>query len=206
MKKSFRNTASLLAVAASFALAGVAQAQTTTTNTKAPNNTGFAYGSGGTYFDFNAGRSDFSVGNGFNLYNSDDRDTAYSAHFGSYFNDILGMEIGYTDFGSVERGGGNTKARGINLSLVGKFAVAPSFNLLGKIGTTYSDTDTSSAIGSGVAAGSDSGFGLSYGIGAEYTFTPQWAAVVQIESHKMRFAGGNKDRVSLATLGVRYSF
>lgn len=203
MKKSFRSTASLLAVAASFALAGVAQAQTTTT--KAPNNTGFSYGSGGSYFDLNAGRSDFSLGNGFGLYKSDDRDTAYSAHFGSYFNDILGMEIGYTDFGSVERGGGNTKARGINLSLVGKFPVSPAFNLLGKVGTTYSDTDTSSRSGSGVTAGSDNGFGLSYGIGAEYAFTPQWSAVFLYESHKLRFASG-KDRVDLTTLGVRYSF
>ena len=205
MKKSFRRTASLVAVAASFALAGVAQAQSTNTTTKAPNNAGFAYGSGGSYFDFNAGKSDFSLGNGFGFYNSDDRDTAYSAHFGSYFNDVLGMEIGYTDFGSVQRGGGNTKARGINLSLVGKFAVSPSFNLLGKIGTTYSDTDTSSAFGSGVQAGSDNGFGVSYGIGAEYAFTPQWSALLQYESHKLRFAG-SKDRVDLATLGVRYSF
>jgi OOP family OmpA-OmpF porin len=206
MKKSFRSTASLMAVAASLALAGVAQAQTTNTSAKGSNNSGFAYGSGGSYFDFNAGKSDFSLDNGFGPFNSDKRDTAYSAHFGSYFNDILGMEIGYTDFGSVDRAGGRTKAQGINLSLVGKFAVSPSFNFLGKIGTTYSDTDTSANPLSGVQAGSDDGFGLSYGIGAELAFAPQWSAVVLVESHKLRFAGGNKDRVSLATLGVRYSF
>lgn len=204
MKKTFRHTASLLAVAASFALAGVAQAQSSSNNART--NTGFGYGTGGSYVDLNVGESDFSVGNGFNLFSSDERDTAYSAHFGSYFNDILGMEIGYTDFGNIERGGGHTKARGINLSLVGKFAVSPVFNLLGKIGTTYSDTDTSASPISGIATGSDNGFGLSYGIGAEYAFTPQWSAVLQLESHKLRFAGGNTDRVSLATLGVRYSF
>lgn len=206
MKKSFRNTAGLLAVAASLALVGVAQAQSTTTNTNPRANTGFSYGAGGSYFDLNAGKSDFSVGNGLGNFGSDDGDTAYSAHIGSYFNDNLGMEIGYTDFGSIDRAGGSTKARGINLSLVGKFPLSPEFNLLGKIGTTYSDTDTSSAPASGVVAGSDHGFGLSYGIGAEYAFTPQWSAVVQVESHKLRFAGGAKDRVSLATLGVRYRF
>ncbi|APW47195.1 outer membrane beta-barrel protein [Rhodoferax antarcticus] len=206
MKKSFRNTASLLAVAASFALAGVAQAQSTTTNTNARANTGFSYGAGGSYFDLNAGQSDFSVGNGLLPFTSDDGDTSYSAHIGSYFNDNLGMEIGYTDFGSIDRAGGRTKARGINLSLVGKFPLSPQFNLLGKIGTTYSDTDTTANPLSGIATGSDNGFDLSYGIGAEYAFTPKWSAVVQVESHKLRFAGGNKDRVSLATLGVRYSY
>ena len=200
MKKSLRNTVSLMAVAASFALAGVAQAQSANASTTP------SYRAGGAYFDLNAGQSDFSLGNGIGIWDNDEGDTSYSAHIGSYFNDNVGMEIGYTDFGSVNRAGGNTKARGISLSLVGKFPVSPSFNLLGKIGTTYSDTDTSANPLSNVATGSANGFGLSYGVGAEYKFTPKWSALLQYESHEVQFAGDNNERIGVTTLGVRYSY
>jgi len=208
MKKSLRITASLLAAAASFTLAGVAQAQATNgnSNTKVSANATPAYRAGGSYVDFNAGKSDYSLDNGIGIWDKDDSDNAYSAHIGSYFNNNLGMEVGYTDFGQVNRAGGSTKARGISLSLVGKFPVSPSFNLLGKIGTTYSDTDTSANPTSGIATGSDRGFGLSYGVGVEYAFTPKWSALLQYESHNLKFAGNNEERVDVTTLGVRYSY
>ena len=196
MKKSLRNTVSLLAVAASFALAGAVQAQTT--------NTTPSYRAGGAYFDLNAGQSNFSLDN-IAPWNTDNSDTAYSAHIGSYFNDNMGMEIGYTDFGRINRAGGSTRARGINLRLVGKFPLSPAFNLLGKIGTTYSDTDTSAAPHT-IATGSANGFGLSYGLGVEYAFTPQWSALLQYESHDVQYAGDNSDRIGVTTLGVRYRY
>lgn len=199
MKTSLRITTSLLAVAASFALAAGAQAQGTT------NKTGSMLAPGASYFDLNAGTSDFSLDNVPN-WSYDDKDTAYSAHIGSYFNENLGMEIGYTDFGTINRAGGDARARGLSLSLVGKFPVTPSLNLLGKIGTTYSDTDTSAVLGSGVQTGSANGFGLSYGLGVEYAFTPQWSALLQYESHDVQFAGDNTDRIGVTTLGVRYRY
>jgi OmpA-OmpF porin, OOP family len=198
MKKLRLIAASLLAVAASFTLAGVAQAQSTSATP--------SYRAGGSYFDFNAGKSDFSLDNGIGIWDKDDTDNAYSAHIGSYFNDNMGMEIGYTDFGTIHRAGGSTKANGISLSLVGKLPLSPSFNLLGKIGTTYSNTDTSAALSSGVATGSANGFGLSYGVGAEYAFTPKWSALLQYESHDVKFAGDNNERVNVTTVGVRYSY
>jgi len=199
MKKSRLIAASLLAVAASFTLAGVAQAQSTSASSTP------SYRAGGAYFDLNAGQSDFSLDN-VGPWGSDDGDTAYSVHIGSYFNDNFGAELGYTDFGSIQRAGGSTKARGINLSLVGKFPLSPSFNLLGKIGVTYSDTDTSANPLSGAATGSENGYGLSYGVGAEYVFTPKWSALLQYESHDIKFAGDNNQRVGVLTLGARYSF
>ena len=84
--------------------------------------------------------------------------------------------------------------------------LTPSFNLLGKIGTTYSRTDVSAFPGSGVASGSEDGFGLSYGLGVEFMFTPQWSAALQYESHDMKFAGNRDDRVAVTSLGVRYRF
>ena len=199
MKKSLRISASLLAVAASFTLAAGVQAQTTTAKT------GPMLAAGASYADFSVGRSDFSVGNGYDFPDRDDGDTAYSAHIGSYFNENFGLELGYTDFGTINRAGGETSARGINLSLVGKYPITPEFNVLGKIGTTYSDTDVSSRDPS-VVAGSENGFGMSYGLGVEYAFTPQWSALLQYESHEMKFAGDADDRIGMTSIGVRYRY
>jgi outer membrane autotransporter protein len=57
-----------------------------------------------------------------------------------------------------------------------------------------------------VASGSESGFGVSYGVGAEYAFNPQLSAVLQYDSHDLNFAGNGRDRVSATTAGLRYKF
>ena len=54
--------------------------------------------------------------------------------------------------------------------------------------------------------GRETGFDVSYGIGAEYSFTPMVSGVVQYDENKMKFAGGNSDRVGAATAGVRFKF
>lgn len=161
---------------------------------------------GSSYVELGIGQSDFSLGNGSGLFDSDDGDTSYSIRGGSFFNANVGMEIGYTNFGKINRAGGTTKAEGINLSVVGRMPLNPSFNVLGKIGTTYGHTSVSSDPASLVVAGSEKDFGLSYGIGAEYLITPQWSAVLQYESTKMQFAGDRSERVGLTSLSARYRF
>ena len=203
MKYSRRLASSLVIACASFAAVTGAQAQTAASRS----GSGFSmYSPGSSYIGFNAGRSDFSLGNGTGLFSGDDKDTAYNIYAGSYFNPYLGLELGYTDFGKAKRGGGDTKAMGFNLSLVGKYPLGTSFNLLGKVGTTYGRTEVSSLPGSGISAGKENGFGISYGVGAEYLFTPQLSAVVQYDEHRLKFAGTGRDRIGAATLGLRYRF
>jgi OOP family OmpA-OmpF porin len=197
MKKTQRLAAQLFIAVASLAAVAGAHAQASSKSMYAP---------GGSYIGLAAGESDFSLGNGTGLFGSDNKDTSYSIRAGGYFTSNLGMEIGYTDFGSVSRAGGSTKADGFNVSLIGKLPVSPSFNLLGKIGTTYGRTDVSARVGSGVASGSESGWGLAMGLGAEYMITPQWSAVLQYETHDMKFAGSDNQRVNTTNLGVRYNF
>lgn len=163
-------------------------------------------GPGQSYIGLNAGQSNFMLGNGSGIFGFDEHDVAYNIYAGTYFTYNFGIEFGYVDFGSVNRAGGRTKADGISLSLVGKLPVGDSFKLLGKIGTTYGRTDVSSAGGSGITAGTDSGFDWSYGVGAEYAFNPQWSAVLQYDEHYLKFAGSGHDRVSATTLGVRFRF
>lgn len=201
MKQAQRLLATLSVVTVSLLAATGAQAQSNTSpagySIMAPGNS---------YIDLGVGRSEFSLSNGFGGFSSDKRDTAYSVRAGSYVNNVFGMEAGYTDFGNINRGGGSTKANGLNLSLIGKFPLSEQFNILGKVGTTYSRTEVSAAPASLLATGEESGFELSYGLGVEFNFTPQWSAVMQYEEHKMKFAGGETDRVGNTSLSARYRF
>lgn len=189
----------LLITAAVCTVAMAAQAQTQSSPSG-------LYAPGSSYVELGIGQSDFSLGNGIGVFDSNEGDTAYSIRGGSFFNSNVGVEIGYTNFGTVARAGGTTKAEGINLSVVGRMPINQNFNLLAKVGTTYGRTDVSSHPASGIVAGSESEFGLSYGIGAEYLLTPQWSGVLQYESQNMKFAGDRTDRVGVTTLSARYRF
>jgi opacity protein-like surface antigen len=192
-------SAAIIAVAALTAVAG-AQAQSNT----GTNYSLYAPGAG--YVGLNLGSSNYSLGNGFGPFASDDNDTVYNVYTGTFFNPNFGLELGYTNFGKIDRAGGTTKAQGINLSVVGRMPISPSFNLLGKLGTTYGRTDVSANPGSGVATGKENSFGVSYGLGAEYVFNPQLSAVLQYDEHRLKFAGGDRDRVNATTVGLRYRF
>jgi OOP family OmpA-OmpF porin len=199
MRSLTRNFSATVLALAALAAGASAQAQSSNYTLNSP---------GSRYIGMNVGKSDFSVGNGTGtgILASESKDTAYSIYGGSYYNNNLGMELGFTDFGKISRAGGTTKAQGFNLSLVGRLPLSPAFNLLGKVGTTYGRTNVSSVPGSGVASGSESGFGVSYGVGAEYAFNPQLSAVLQYDSHDLKFAGSGRDRVSATTAGLRYKF
>ena len=204
MKNSPRLLSSFAVAVASFAMMTGAQAQSSMSGMSGP---GFSmYSPGSSYVGFNVGKSNFSLGNGVGVFPSDRKDTSYNLYAGSYFNPNFGLELGYTDFGRARRGGGDTKAMGFNLSVVGKVPLTNSFNLLGKVGTTYGRTEVSSAPGSGISGGKETGFGISYGIGAEYVFNPQLSAVLQYDAHDLKFAGSGRDRIDATSVGLRYRF
>lgn len=194
----------LLATAVSLALLSAASAQTTT----ASSTTGSSmYGMGKGYVGFNAGETDFGLNNGTGLFSNDRKSTAYNLYGGTYFNNNFGVELGYSNFGTVSRGGGSSKAEGLNLAMVARVPLTESFNLLGKLGTTYGRTDVSSLPGSGIPSGSDTGFGLAYGIGAEYAFNTQLSMVLQYDIHQLHYVGGNgKEEMKVTSLGLRYKF
>ena len=107
--------------------------------------------------------------------------------------------------GSADRIGGRTKAQGVNLSLIGRAPLSEQFDVFGKVGTTYGRTRTNGFQGFDVATGKDDGFGLSYGLGVRWNFTPQWSAVLEWERHRFHFADGRND-VDLTSVGVQYRF
>lgn len=198
------NKLSIALATAAIAFAGVAQAQSSTT--PAPR-TGYSmYAPGSAYIGFNIGQSNLNLNNGNNLFGIEKSKNTYNLYGGSYFNDYIGLEIGYADFGRINRGGGQTRADGFNVGVVGKLPLGTSFNLLGRLGTTYGRTDVTSNIRSGVVAGKETGWGGSYGIGAEFMFNPQLSAVLQYDEYNLKFAGGNRDKINTTSLGLRYRF
>lgn len=195
---------SLALLTATLAFAGSVQAQSS--NTPAPRSGYSMYVPGSAYIGFNVGQSNLNLNNGNGTFGIERNKNTYNLYGGSYFNDFVGLEIGYADFGRINRGGGQTKADGFNVGLVGKFPLGNSFNLLGRLGTTYGRTEVSSNIGSGVVAGKQTGWGGSYGIGAEFMFNPQLSAVLQYDEYNLKFAGGTRDRINTTSLGLRYRF
>jgi opacity protein-like surface antigen len=194
----------LCVAVASLTLAATAQAQGSSSASGSNNS---LYSSGNRYIGLNAGQTDFRLGNGNGFYGAENRNTAYSIYGGSYFRDSnLGMELGYTDFGRVNRAGGSTKADGINLSLIGRVPLGSSFNLLGKVGGLYARTDVSTGAGSGVTPGSTTDLDWTYGVGVEFAFARQWSAVLQYDENNMKFAGGARDKVTNLAVGIRYLY
>lgn len=198
-----KSSKSILAIAAA-ALAGASavNAQTSSSSASAPS----WYAPHSTYIGLNAGESSYRQGCGTGVFNCGDKDDAYSIYGGSMFNNNFGLELGYVNMGDIGRGGGTTKAEGINLSLVGRLPLNQSFGLFGKVGITYGRTNVSSLPGSGVTAGKEDGFGLSVGAGVSYDFSERWSAVLQWDRHDFKFSGVGRENVNATTLGLKYRF
>lgn len=158
------------------------------------------------YVGLSLGRSRYSAPCGATSFNCDSTDHSVQISAGNMLGNFWGVELGYIDMGRIGRGGGTTRAQGLNLSFVGKAPVWQSVGVFGKIGTTYGRTETSAATGSGLATGSERGFGLSYGAGVSYDFSPRLSATLGWESHDFRFAGGGRDPVRATSLGLQYRY
>lgn len=204
MKNSRFNLPSLVLATAALAMTSGAQAQSS------PNSGmmgGFKmYTPGTAYVGFNAGRSYFNLGSGIGAFNTDDKGNAYNLYAGSYFTPYFGLELGYNDFGNITRGGGSSKAYGLNVSLVGRYPLTQAFSLTGRLGTTYGRTEVSASPLSGIRTGKDSGFGVSYGLGAEYAFTDSLSGVINYDEHDLKFIGTGRDNVGVASVGLKYRF
>ena len=203
------NARVLLAVVSASCIACGAFAQPTSGSSTADTSSSarsLVPGKGRGYIGLSLGRSHYTSSCGATSFSCDSNGSAVEISAGSMLGNFWGVELGYLDMGRVSRGGGTTRARGLDLSLVGKTPVWEALGVFGKVGTTYGRTETSAAAGSTTATGSERGFGLSYGAGVSYDFTPQLSATLALESHDFRFAGGARDPVRSTSLGLQYKY
>jgi hypothetical protein len=155
----------------------------------------------GGYWGFNLGTPDYekNCASGFTC---DDPSVGGKIYTGGQINKWLGAELGYINFGKLERNGGDTKAQGINLSLVGTIPVGEVFSVFGKVGTTYGWTKTDAAVG---ATGNENGFGLSYGAGLGFNLNPRTQLVAEWDKHEFKFADRRAD-ADLYSVGLKFRF
>lgn len=153
------------------------------------------------YWGFNLGAPDYDKDctPGFTC---DDPDVGGKIYVGGQFNKWLGIEAGYVNFGAMDRNGGETKAQGINASLVGSLPLAEAFRVFGKVGTTYGWTKASGTVG---PTGNDDGFGLSFGAGLGYEFNKTTEMIVEWDKHDFNFEGGDAD-VVMYSVGLKFRF
>ena len=75
--------------------------------------------------------------------------------------------------GKAVRAGGNTWARGLNLSVIGNLPIGDRFSVFGRVGGTYGWTKTESNTSS-LQSGKDRGVGLAYGLGINFNLSTNW--------------------------------
>ena len=131
----------------------------------------------------------------------DERDRPTQMFAGTMIGSFWGAELGYLSAGRHLRDGSDSRVQGLNLSVVGRARLGSSFGVFGKVGTTYSRTDTPAM----ASMGPDQGFGLAWGGGLSYDFTPRLSARLEWDSNDLRFAGG-RDPVRSTSLGLQYRY
>jgi opacity protein-like surface antigen len=171
---------------------------------QAPSSSWLMSGSGRTAIGLNVGRSTFQAPCG-NVFACDDTDRYWTIYGRTMANDMWGSEIAFVDMGDMDRGGGTTRARGLNISLVGKVPIAQTFGVFGKVGAMYGRTRTSTAAGADIAGGNENGFGLTVGAGVSWDFSPKVSAVLEVDRYNFRFQSG-RDAVNTASVGLQYRY
>jgi len=152
----------------------------------------WAPAAGQRYIGLNGGSTDLSLGN---------NSTAYDIYAGGIWNKNFGLEIGLTDFGKIRRPGNSIDAYGFSIRAVGMAPLTESFSAFAKLGTMYTRTKVTSASN----ASTDNGWGTTYGVGVNYDFTQQFAAVLEWDQTNLSLAGSS-DHTNTTSVGLKYRF
>ena len=151
----------------------------------------------GVYIAVNVGQA--STGS-YNL--SSKTATGGSGLVGYQFNKYFGAEVQYTDFGSITpQGGSSEKITGYGLNVVGTYPFNDQWSAFLRVGAA--DTTIKAA-----NKGSDvSRTDVTWGIGGQYNFSPNWGLRVDYDSYGVGDSSNiGTATTSFASLGVVYKF
>jgi OOP family OmpA-OmpF porin len=138
-------------------------------------------------------------------FNCDRKDTGFKVYGGGRIYDMLGFELGYTDFGKMQASGGDTEAWASGLSLVAGIPIGERFAIFAKGGGVYGKTDVRASAASLVQTGHKTGWGTTYGVGAALGVTRAVQVRVDWDRYNLDFAGGSRD-VDMVSAGVQMRF
>lgn len=163
-------------------------------------------GAGRTTIGLNIGRSSFQ-NDCIAGYTCDDRDSYFSLYARNMARDTWGSQLGLVHLGNMERGGGKTRAWGLDLSLVGRTPVgSQGLGVFGKVGAILGHTRVTADPASGLATGNRNGIGLSIGAGVSWDFSPNMSAVLEWDRYDLRFQGSGRDAVHATSIGLQYRY
>ena len=131
---------------------------------------------------------------------------AWKVFAGSRLNKWFGGEISYLRADNFKRGGGDTDVQLVNLGLLAGIPFGLNSALFAKGGILWSHTEaTGPALGGD--AGSQNGWGPSYGVGAQIGVTKDWALRIDADRYRPKFPGNTgRENLDTVMLGVQYTF
>lgn len=156
------------------------------------------------YIGASAGQSKFEAECS-SLFSCDRKDTGYKIYGGGNINGMLGLELGYTDFGKIRTGGGQTDAWAASASLTAGIPIGDRFSIFAKGGGIYGRTDVRASASSLLNTGHKNGWGYTYGVGAALGITPTVQVRVDYDRYNLDFAGGSRD-IDMLSAGLQMRF
>lgn len=139
-------------------------------------------------------------------FDCDRKDTGFKVYAGGKVNEVIGLEVGYTDFGTIRVLGGETQAWAVPITVTAGIPIGNRFNVFAKGGGLYARTDVSVDIDDSLSARGDrNGWGWTYGAGATFTLTPQIQIRADWDRHRLDFVGGKRD-VDMLSAGLQFRF
>lgn len=150
--------------------------------------------------------------------NDEDDDTGYKLFGGYQFNRHWSLEGGFFNLGelgfkatTVPAGSltGSTEIQGLNIDPVFTWPLSGKFSLLGRVGLTYAEADTTYRATGAVSPPPNRdkrATSYKYGVGAHYDFTRRFGLRAEAENYKIDDAVGNKGDINLWSLGLVYRF
>jgi len=167
----------------------------------------------GFYIGGSVGKSDFDDDNAIpDLITSgsvDGSDTGFKIFGGYQFNQHFGVELAWVDLGKAGYSGtfsglpvtgGTVETSGLNLSAVGILPLGSGFALFGKAGFFAWESKAKDVTGGLPFSGKEDGTDLSYGVGASYDFTKNFA--IRAEWERFKAVGD----IDLLSVGIVYKF
>jgi len=160
------------------------------------------------YFGATAGESKFRADcrqGVTRFFDCDQRDTGFKVFAGGKMNQLLGLEVGYTDFGRIQASGGDTNAWAIPVVLTVGTPLGTRFGILGKAGGVYGRTDVTTAPNEFFESGKKNGWGWTYGAGATFAVSESVQLRADWDRYKLDFVGGRRD-IDMLSAGLQVRF
>jgi len=129
----------------------------------------------------------------------DDSSAAFALFGGYHLNEVLTLDLSYSDLGKAEKAGVKAEASAFSLGVLGKLPVQTNLTLFGKVGLSSWDIDASDISGSV----SDSDIDVSYGVGADYDISSSTAVRFGVDFYSLNGADVEED-ISVFSIGFVY--